>query len=61
MKKWELHELEPNRAGEQRWSMGAWGPRAYLTCDKITADLILKSVNREIALGYIINDLVKKV
>lgn len=37
---WTLYELEPNGAGERRWSVGLAGPRAYLTCDKETAVLI---------------------
>ncbi len=38
--KWSLHELDPQSNGERRWSVGVNGPRAYLTCDKETAELI---------------------
>lgn len=40
MDSWTLHKLDPNGAGEPRWSVGEWGPRAYLTTDEDTARLI---------------------
>jgi len=42
--KWTLHRLEPQANGEERWSLGENGPRAYLTCSEATALLILHGV-----------------
>ncbi len=42
---WTLNELEPNGAGEPRWSAGVNGPRVYLTCDRKTAVQIVTAVN----------------
>lgn len=37
---WKLSYLGQTDAGEYRWSVGRYGPRAYLTTDPMTADLI---------------------
>ena len=53
---WVLNALEPTAAGELRWSVGTWGPRAYLTTDAETAQLIATTPRLLEALINLVDD-----
>ena len=43
-KTWTLHKLAPLKNGEERWSIGKWGPRVYLTADRKTVEHIKEAL-----------------
>jgi hypothetical protein len=43
--RWNLFRLGKQENGEERWSIGVNGPRAYLTCDEDVAMHILKALD----------------
>lgn len=61
MSNWKLRELEPNGAGETRWSMGENGPAVYLTTDKDTALRIQRAYNSHDALVSALEAAIKRL